>query len=110
MALVELSISNVAVIQQVDLDFESGLTVVSGETGAGKSIVLDALDMVLGARADQSLIRHGESQCEVQATFELSNHASIGDWLTEHDLHNSDQPQYCMLRRVIKLDKPAKCY
>ena len=66
MALLDITINNFAVVKSTDVDFSRGFTVVSGETGAGKSIVLDALDLVLGARAEASLIRFGEDQSDIR--------------------------------------------
>jgi DNA repair protein RecN (Recombination protein N) len=70
--LSRLSIRDVVLIDQLDLEFSPGLTILTGETGAGKSILLDALSLALGARGDGSLVRHGQSQGQVTATFELA--------------------------------------
>ena len=69
--LTRLSIRNVVLIEALDLDFAGGLGVLTGETGAGKSILLDALGLVLGARADSGLVRAGEDQASVTASFEF---------------------------------------
>ena len=72
--LQSLHIENIAVIKQVDLEFSNGFMVLSGETGAGKSIIIDSLNLILGAKADKELIRHGESNATVSALFtELSD-------------------------------------
>ena len=71
MALTELTIRNFAIIKQLELEVDDGLTVVTGETGAGKSIVLDALNLLLGSRAESDMIRHGEEQCEITALFAI---------------------------------------
>ena len=72
--LQSLHIENIAVIKQVDLEFSNGFMVLSGETGAGKSIIIDSLNLILGAKADKELIRHGESSATVSALFtELSD-------------------------------------
>ena len=67
-----LSIENIALIDSCVIEFGRGLNILSGETGAGKSIILDALGFVLGARADRSLIRHGESSATVKGMFDIS--------------------------------------
>ena len=69
--LVSLAIRNVVLIDQLDLSLATGLGVLTGETGAGKSILLDALGLALGARADSALVRHGAEQASVTAAFEL---------------------------------------
>ena len=87
--LSRLSIRDVVLIDQLDLEFSPGLTILTGETGAGKSILLDALSLALGARGDGSLVRHGQPQGQVTATFELTEgHAaqavlghSVGSYL-----------------------------
>ena len=69
--LARLSIRDIVLIDQLDLEFADGLTILTGETGAGKSILLDALSLALGARGDGALIRHGEAQGQVTASFDL---------------------------------------
>jgi len=113
MALLELSIRNFAIIKHIELELDSGLTVVTGETGAGKSIVLDALNLLLGARADNDQIRHQEDQCEITALFYLSNQTSVKQWLRERDFcssTNNEEQNYCLIRRIIRRNKPTKCY
>ena len=67
--LLSLHIENVAVIKSIDVDFSSGFTAITGETGAGKSIIIDSINLILGAKADRDLIRHGESSLMVSALF-----------------------------------------
>src|SRR5471032_423715 len=69
--LVRLAIRDIVLIDQLDLEFASGLSILTGETGAGKSILLDSLSLALGARGDGALVRHGQSQGQVTAAFEL---------------------------------------
>jgi len=69
--LVQLAIRDIVLIDRLDLEFEPGLTVLTGETGAGKSILLDAFSLSLGGRGDGSLVRHGEEQGQVTAVFDL---------------------------------------
>jgi len=113
MALRELSIRNFAIIKQLVIEVDDGLTVVTGETGAGKSIVLDALNLLLGSRAETDMIRHNEDQCEISALFSIKNLSNVQRWLQQRDLSNSEQDgsdDYCLIRRIVKRNKPTKCY
>ena len=87
--LQRLVIRNVALIEQAELEFSEGLNVLSGETGAGKSVILDAIDFVLGAKADRNMIRSGESFCLVQAEFSVTD-LRIDDILNEYDIEPGD--------------------
>src|SRR6186997_1208189 len=90
--LSHLSIRDIVLIERLDIDFAAGLSVLTGETGAGKSILLDALSLALGARGDGALVRHGQPQGQVSAAFELSpdqparSVAKAHDSLVEGDL------------------------
>jgi DNA repair protein RecN (Recombination protein N) len=111
MALTELTIRNFAIIKQLEIEVDDGLTVVTGETGAGKSIVLDALNLILGSRAEAEMVRHGEDQCEITALFSVSGLKNVKAWLEERDLHEgADDINYCLVRRVVRVNKPTKCY
>ena len=107
MALLSLSIKNLAVIETAKIDFEAGLTVITGETGAGKSVILKALALMLGSRADNTLIRHGQEACNVYADFSLNKLDHVYDWLIENDF---DDENNCIIRRIIKRDKGSKTY
>ncbi len=107
MALLSLSIKNLAVIEAAKIDFEAGLTVITGETGAGKSVILKALALMLGSRADNALIRHDQEACNVYADFSLSGLDHVQAWLIENDF---DDENNCIIRRVIKRDKGSKTY
>lgn len=87
--LQRLVIRNVALIGQAELEFSEGLNVLSGETGAGKSVILDAIDFVLGAKADRNMIRSGEEFCSVQAEFSCSDRR-VGEILSEYDIDEGD--------------------
>lgn len=100
-----LYIRDFAIVERLELNFTRGLTVLTGETGAGKSIIIDALDLALGARADSGVIRHGCARCEISAAFDLDAHHDAARWLAEHDLFDEAQ---CLVRRVIEVDKPSK--
>ncbi len=110
MALQELSIRNFAIIKQLELEIDDGLTVVTGETGAGKSIVLGALNLLLGSRAETDMIRYGEEQCEITALFSIAQQKNVKSWLEYKDLNNKDEVDYCLIRRVVRNNKPTKCY
>ncbi len=103
--LSHLNIRNFAIISELTLDFESGLTVVTGETGAGKSIMVDALSLVLGDRADSSVIRSDCDQAEITASFTTDSLAQVNDWLIDQSL---DADGECILRRIIHRQKSTK--
>jgi len=111
MALIELNIRNFAIIKQLEIEMDNGLTIVTGETGAGKSIVLDALNLLLGSRAETDMIRHGQDQCEITALFSINGMSDTQHWLAQRDLVTKDESSdYCLVRRVVRNNKPTKCY
>ncbi len=99
--LTSLHIKNLAIIDEVQLDFAQGFTVLTGETGAGKSILLDALGLVLGTRADPTLVRQGAEKAEISAEFLLQDCASAQAWLAANELVDEDEPSRCLIRRVV---------
>jgi DNA repair protein RecN (Recombination protein N) len=99
--LIQLSIRNIILIESCDISLKSGLCVLSGETGAGKSILLDSLGLVLGARADISLIRSGEKQGSVSAEFDISNNIAAKQILLELGLEASE---LLIIRRSLSVD------
>jgi len=105
--LTELFIRDFAIIAKLELGFEAGLTVLTGETGAGKSILVDALALALGERADSGVIRQGCARSEIIAGFTLQADQDAARWLREHDLFDDRE---CVLRRVIETDKASKAY
>jgi len=107
--LSHLSIRNFAIASHIEIDFNAGMTVLTGETGAGKSILLDALGLALGDRADTSMVRHGESKAEISAIFDIAQHPHAIKWLTEHDLDTESQYE-CILRRVITAEGRSRAY
>jgi DNA repair protein RecN (Recombination protein N) len=105
--LAHLSIRDLAVVETLDLEFESGLTVLTGETGAGKSILLTALGLAVGDRADSGFIRPGAARAEINLTFDLADSPAAKRWLDGNDL---DQDGDCLVRRVIGQDGRSKAY
>ncbi len=105
--LVHLSIRNYAIVEHLDLELEGGMSVISGETGAGKSIMLDALGLCLGDRADSGAVRPGADKADILASFDLSEIPEARAWLAERDL---DQHGPCMLRRVITAEGRSRGY
>jgi DNA repair protein RecN (Recombination protein N) len=94
-----LSIRDFVIVDRLELEFAPGYTVLTGETGAGKSILVDALALVLGARAEAIVVRGGAERAEVSAEFDLGGRADIGRWLEESDLAGDDEA--FLVRRVI---------
>ena len=108
--LLHMQIRNLAVVRQLDVDFNSGMTAITGETGAGKSIALDALGLCLGDRADVDLIRADADKAEVSATFQLANaKCPAAQWLHEQELQD-DEPCTCVLRRIITREGRSKAW
>ncbi|MDP2706816.1 MAG: AAA family ATPase, partial [Burkholderiales bacterium] len=103
--LTQLYIRDFAIVRELSLSYEPGFTVLTGETGAGKSILIDALALVLGERADSEVIRHGCQRAEVTAGFSLKPSQDAAKWLKENDLFGDRE---CMLRRVIEVDKASR--
>ncbi|GAB6389016.1 DNA repair protein RecN [Stutzerimonas marianensis] len=105
--LVHLSVHNYAIVEHLDLELKRGMSVISGETGAGKSIMLDALGLTLGDRADSSIVRIGADKADILASFDLDDIPDARAWLAERDLDN-DGP--CILRRVITAEGRSRGY
>jgi DNA repair protein RecN (Recombination protein N) len=105
--LVHLSVHNYAIVEHLDLELKRGMSVISGETGAGKSIMLDALGLTLGDRADSSVVRIGADKADILASFDLDDIPDARAWLAERDLDN-DGP--CILRRVITAEGRSRGY
>lgn len=105
--LVHLSVHNYAIVEHLDLELERGMSVITGETGAGKSIMLDALGLALGDRADSGVVRPGADKADILASFDLEDIAEARAWLAERDLDN-DGP--CILRRVITSEGRSRGY
>lgn len=96
--LLEISIKNFAIIEEISLTFDNGMTVLTGETGAGKSIIIDAMNLMLGARASTEMIRHGAAKAEIEGFFSVANHAAMAYILEENGIEFSDE---LIIRREI---------
>ena len=105
--LVHLSVHNYAIVEHLDLELDSGMSVISGETGAGKSIMLDALGLCLGDRADSGVVRPGADKADILASFDLDDIPEARAWLADRDLDH-DGP--CILRRVITAEGRSRGY
>ena len=107
--LTGLSVRNVVLIERLDLDFSSGLTALTGETGAGKSILLDSLGMATGARSDRGLIRTGTDKAQSSASFELPSHHAVWRVLDDQDI-DFDPNEDLTLRRTLNRDGRSRAY
>ena len=108
--LLNLSVRNFALVTSVDLAFDQGLTVITGESGAGKSILLDALTMVLGRRASREQIRPGADRCEVSAEFAVAPSSATALLLDELGLADGDEAARCTIRRTSNKDGKSRAW
>lgn len=107
--LVNLSIKNFAVVKQLSVNLETGMTAITGETGAGKSIAIDALSLCLGERADANAVRSDAAKAEIVAHFSLKGHKAALKWLDEQELTDDDEDA-CFIRRVISREGRSKAF
>ena len=105
--LLNLNIIDLAVVDALDLELEPGMSVLTGETGAGKSILLTALGLALGDRADSGYVRPNSKRAEVNLEFDLSKAPLVMHWLKEQELDDEDQ---CLIRRTINNEGRSKAY
>ena len=105
--LAHLSVNNFAIVKSLQLELASGMTTITGETGAGKSIAIDALSLCLGGRAEASIVRQGESKTEVCATFILDNNVNATRWLEDNELLDGKD---CILRRIITKEGRSRAF
>src|SRR5690606_34671655 len=105
--LTRLSIRDFAVVAAAELEFGPGLTVISGETGAGKSLLVDALGFVAGMRADSGVVRHGADRAELSAEFDLGDAPAALAWLREAEF---DEGAECQVRRTIRADGGSRAW
>ena len=108
--LTQLSVNNFAIVRHLILDLEQGMSVITGETGAGKSIAIDALGLCLGYRSESSMIRHGADKADISATFFMQPNSPAYQWLAERELLDEENPQECILRRMINLEGRSKAF
>lgn len=108
--LTQLTINNFAIVRQLDIELAKGMSVITGETGAGKSIAIDALGLCFGQRVETSMVREGQERAEICATFQLESHNPAYQWLNEQELQDPDNPSECILRRVINADGRSKAF
>jgi DNA repair protein RecN (Recombination protein N) len=106
--LTTLSIKNFTIVSELNLDFEPGMTAFTGETGAGKSIMLDAVNILLGHRAEPSMIRNNTPQCEISAAFNVAKNPDAAQWLEQQDIViNADE---VILRLILNTNGRSKAY
>ncbi|KII76883.1 DNA repair protein RecN [Vibrio renipiscarius] len=105
--LAHLSVNNFAIVKSLQLELSKGMTTITGETGAGKSIAIDALGLCLGGRADAGMVRQGEEKTEVSAAFSLENNVHAMRWLEDNELLDGND---CILRRTITKDGRSRAF
>jgi DNA repair protein RecN (Recombination protein N) len=105
--LTQLTIHHYALIQELHLDFGTGMTVITGETGAGKSILIEALGLCLGERAESPLIRANSARTDISACFQVANHPQAYQWLVQQQLHREEA---CILRRLLTADGRSRSF
>jgi DNA repair protein RecN (Recombination protein N) len=106
--LTQIHISNLITIPNLQLDMRNGTTVITGETGAGKSILIDAIELALGNRIAGNVVRPGQEKADITVCFDISKMPSVQAWLQNYDLHT--EVQECILRRTITQDGRSRCY
>ena len=105
--LTQLTVNDFAIVDSLDIEFGSGMTTITGETGAGKSIAIDAISLCLGARGEASMVRPGGKRADICTTFSVENNKPALKYLRQHELDNEDA---CILRRVISNEGRSKGY
>lgn len=108
--LVHIDIKNFTVVKHVELTLNKGLTAITGETGAGKSIALDALGLCLGQRAESNIVRNGAERAEVVAHFDINKLKHVKAWLNDEMLLQDDNPDECFIRRVVSKEGRSKAF
>ena len=108
--LTQLTINNFAIVRQLEIELAKGMSVITGETGAGKSIAIDALGLCLGQRIETSMVREGQERAEICATFFIESTNPAYQWLQQQELQDPDNPSDCILRRVINADGRSKAF
>ena len=108
--LTQLTINNFAIVRQLEIELAKGMSVITGETGAGKSIAIDALGLCLGQRIETSMVREGQERAEICATFFIEPTNPAYQWLQAQELKDPDNPSDYILRRVINADGRSKAF
>jgi DNA repair protein RecN (Recombination protein N) len=108
--ILSLHLKDFAVVSEAELALGPGMTAISGETGAGKSLLVDALLLLTGARAEAAMVRHGAERAELAAEFALDDAPAAADWLRANALDDSDDAKTCQLRRVIRADGGSRAW
>ncbi len=108
--LSHIYLKDFAIIEQLDLELRSGMTALTGETGAGKSILVDAIGLVLGDRADSGVVRHGAEKTEITLSVDIEDTPTAKQWLLEQDLILDDADDECILRRVITASGKSRAW
>ena len=108
--LLHLTVRDFALVRELDVDFAGGLTAITGESGAGKSILLGALGIVLGDRASSENIRPGSSKADISAEFDIASNELLQDFLERRELVDGDTNERCMLRRVINREGRSRAF
>ncbi|MEM7218219.1 MAG: DNA repair protein RecN [Pseudomonadota bacterium] len=108
--LQQLTVTDFALVRRLSVDWSSGLTVITGESGAGKSILLGALGMVLGERASADRVRQGASRADISAEFDITGNSVAESILASHELADADEPGRCLLRRVITKEGRSRAF
>ena len=97
--LIQLTLQNLALVNHAEIDMDAGFNIITGETGAGKSLLLDALSLCVGGRSEAGLIRHGQSQAEVFAAFDISHLPEVSAWLDTQNYSAEDN--MLLIRRQL---------
>lgn len=108
--LTQIIIKNLAIVDSVSLDFGSGLTTLTGETGAGKSILIDALGLALGNKADAAMVRKDCARADIHAVFDVSTLITVRQWLDTQELLDTDNPHTCLLHRSINRNGRSRAF
>jgi len=106
--LIQVNISHLITLHQVSLEFSGGTTVLTGETGTGKSILIDAIELALGARASEHVVRPGQEKADISLCFDISQLPTAVAWLKQYDLHQ--ETAECIIRRTISKDGRSRSY
>src|SRR5688500_2919024 len=105
-----LSIRNFVIVDRMELEFASGFTVLTGETGAGKSVLIDALSLVMGGRGDADAVRHGCERAEISAEFDIQGLPKLAEWLDENGFDSGGHDIVCLMRRTVDIGGRSRAF